>query len=106
MLQIEQQPIDRKIGQEILRALPPEWKSALLTAERHAKDGGSETYRITLGSQKGEPGVALVSDELQGAIRALFLLHAKHETELKLARYIVEHGPKGWNLVSEFEYES
>jgi hypothetical protein len=104
-IQLEQQPIDRRIGQELMRILPKGWQGIELTAERRPEGLDSATYRTSLRARHGEAGVAFVSEELEDALRGLFLLHDRRKTRMKLARYIVDHGEKGWKLVSEFEYE-
>jgi hypothetical protein len=45
------------------------------------------------------------SDDIQAAIRELFVFHKRHKTGMHMARYILENGRQGWGLVSEFEYD-
>jgi hypothetical protein len=104
-IQIKQMPIDQRISDELFGVLPDGWKAVHLEARRIVAGPNSESYRIQISSPENKPGVATVSDELQTAIRELFLLHKKHKTGMCLARYILENGRKGWNLVSEFEYD-
>ena len=104
MIQIEQQPLDERIGQEIMQAMPSNWRGAALTAERSG-DEKSERYTLKLSSLQGEPGVAIASQDLQDAVRELYQLHKRHGTGLRVARYFVEPDGSEWRLVSEFEYD-
>jgi hypothetical protein len=104
VIQIEQQPLDERIGQEIMKAMPRNWRGAVLTAERSGDDR-SERYSIKLSPLKAEPGVAIASQDLQDAIRELYQLHKRHGTGMRVARYSVEPDGSEWRLVSEFEYD-
>jgi len=104
-IQIAQQPIDKEVSDELFRVLPESWRGIRMEARRIVQGPGSESYRIELVSTENKPGLAFPSDELQDAIRKLFLLHKRYSTNLSLARYILEEGPNGWRLVSEFEYD-
>lgn len=104
-IQIAQQPIDQEISDALFNVLPASWTGIKLEARRTVTGPTSESYQIGLLSTQNKPGLAIVSDELQDAIRRLFLLHKRYKTGVRLARYILEEGPRGWALVSEFEYE-
>jgi len=104
MIQIEQQPIDERIGQAMMEAMPTHWQGIALNVERNG-EADAERYTIDLGPLQGEPGLAIVSDELQDAIRELYLLHRSHGTGMRVARYFVQPDGDEWKLVSEFEYD-
>ncbi len=104
-IQIAQQPVDNEISAALFGVLPEDWGGIRIEARRTVVGAGAESYRIDLISTENKPGLAFVSDELQDAVRKLFLLHKRHNTNLCLARYILQQGLDGWNLVSEFEYD-
>jgi hypothetical protein len=104
-IQLAQQPIDREISDALFGVLPDGWTGIQLEARKTVLGPGSESYRISMVSTQNKPGIASVSEELQDAIRKLFVLHKQYGTGMVLARYILEEGPNGWGLVSEFEYD-
>lgn len=104
LIQVAQQPIDRKMSDALFGVLPEGWAGIRLEARRQVTGPTSESYRIELKSTEGLPGLASVSEELEDAVRQLFMLHRRYATDLSLARYLLEEGPAGWGLVSEFEY--
>jgi hypothetical protein len=56
-------------------------------------------------SGEGQPGIALVSDELQTALRGLFLLYERHQVPLKSATYTYDQRPDGrWSFQGAYEY--
>lgn len=104
-IQLAQQPIDREISDALFGVLPRGWAGIQLEARLNIVGANSESYQISIISTQNKPGFASISDDLQTAIRNLFLLHKQYKTGMILARYILEEGPNGWGLVSEFKYK-
>ena len=104
MIQLDQIPIDQRIGQAVFAAMPAHWQGAALSAER-TTEGTTETYRIQISARPAAPGVALASEALERAIRELFLLHRRYKTGMRVAEYFVERAGGQPQLVAEFKYD-
>ncbi|HEY2513926.1 MAG TPA: hypothetical protein VGI39_23825 [Polyangiaceae bacterium] len=104
MIQIEQIPIDQRIGQAVFASMPAHWQGAALTAERKT-EGTNESYRIEISARPAAPGIALASEALELAIRELFLLHRRHKTGMRVAQYFIERAGGQPQLVAEFKYD-
>ena len=104
-LQSSQFPLDQAIHQEVLRCIPSTWVKATLRASS-ATDSGSVQMTVVSDSA-GQPGIALVSDELQDQLRALFLLNDKHQADLLGLTYSYTRGADGsWAFVQKYSYGS
>lgn len=96
--------VDRAIFGAVLGCLPPEWTRARLRA-RVARTG-PEGIELELSiDAMGQEGIAIVSDELQDAVRALFLLHEQHSTNLAGLAYSYERRADGrWAFSADLDY--
>ncbi len=68
-LQESQFPLDRVIHREVLRSVPTSWLKATLQADSIDTGSGSTQMTVRIDGA-GQPGIALVSDELQDKLRA------------------------------------
>jgi hypothetical protein len=105
-LQELQFPIDQAIFAEVLKALPKGWTRARLEAK--ASEIGPTSTRISVRIDGlGQPGVAVVSDELQDRVRELFSLNERFKTDLVGIDYSYSLDPDGrWDFSGDYDYSS
>ena len=100
-LQELQYPIDQAIFAELLPCLPPTWKKTKLVASQ-PPSGRSMKMRI---EALGQPGAASPSDELQAAVRELFVLNNRFNSGLLAIEYSYELLPDGkWSFAGDYKY--
>lgn len=106
MLQEEQLTIDRELGGAVLALLPPDWTAASLQAERKSGAAGSEGYTLSIEPLAGSSGIVVPDEEVQLAVRKLFLLHQRYATGLRGASYVFRRKPDGrWSFTVDFQYD-
>lgn len=106
-LQDLQFPIDQSIFAAVLACIPSDWGRAQLVASVEESAGSrsatSMSVRIDALSQ---PGIALVSDELQDRVRELFLVNAKFKTNLRGITYNYTRNADGrWLFKGDYAYQ-
>lgn len=100
-LQELQFPIDQAIFAALLSCLPPAWSKARLLATQ-TLDGTRTSVRI---DGQGQSGAAIPSDDLQGKVRALFVLNNKFNTRLVGIDYTYARQPDGkWSFAGDYDY--
>jgi hypothetical protein len=103
-LQASQFSLDRSIHQEVLRSIPSTWVKATLLADSRCTDAGSTQMTVRIDGV-GQPGIALVSDELQDNLRGIFLLTEQHKSDLLGLTYSYTREADGrWSFVQKYRY--
>ncbi|MCY1016431.1 hypothetical protein [Pyxidicoccus sp. MSG2] len=106
MLQEEQLPIDRELGGAVLALLPSQWDAASLRAERQPGTDSSESYVLSIEPLAVGSGTVVPDEEVQLAVRKLFLLHRRYTTGLRSACYVFRRKPDGrWAFTADFQYD-
>lgn len=102
-LQQAQGPLDRALGSAVLAALPSGWASCVLRVEE-TRDASGASLVISLQSP-GSQGVAVVSDALMAAARALFQLYDQYGHSLRAIDYRFARRPDGrWSFSGDYSY--
>jgi|AGTN01.2.fsa_nt_gi hypothetical protein len=99
MLQDEQFSIDREIGIALLSTIDSVCSELYLEVE---KINGNQRIHI---QNKSTGETIFPSDDLMVAIRKLFILHNKYQTNLRCIKYTYtkQDGTK-WHFISDYTY--
>ena len=104
MLQDQQFPIDQAIYTQLLACLPEGWSRVKLLANLQPANNGTQGMSIRIDGL-GQPGIALVSDQLEGQVRELFLLNQRYRTGLRGISYSYTRQPTGhWAFAADYQY--
>lgn len=102
-LQQAQFAVDRALGDAALSSVPTAWTRFVLTA-KETRDGASASIAISVVSP-GSDGIALVTDRLTDAVRALFLLFDRYGHSLRAIEYTFDKRPDGrWAFGGSYTY--
>jgi hypothetical protein len=102
----EQLKLEQDLHQAVLRAMPRSWVKATLHAAITGQSATGTTMTLNIDG-KGQPGLAIVNDEIRDQVREIFLLHEREHTDLVSVTYDYVREPDGsWSHVQNYKYSS
>jgi len=103
---LEQLALEQDLHQAVLRALPPSWDKASLKAAITGQSATGTTMSMSIDGM-GQPGLAIVSEEIRDQLREIFLLHEREHTDLVSVTYDYVRQPDGsWTHSQNYKYSS
>lgn len=99
-LQDEQRAVDQEIAYGVCDSVPRDWEHIELRAHRTANG-----IQLSLSSES-PPGIATPTERLEQALRQLFLLNERYQTDLREAVYTIHWTSDGIRYEAEYGYDS